>query len=394
MREKFSKRLRELRRTRGMTQEQLAAKLGVTVQAVSKWETGASYPDIELVPEIAKYFDVSVDYLLRGDTMADNRCIGETPESKNASDASDATDNDGVRDSANNTEDGTTNATNDSDSSKQKQKNSMWDNGLCEFVNQTLDKTLNNVKEGKFTFVNKSGASGASSMESEPDVDCADTDIPDDNVLRVVLFNGNKMVRMSEYDPKIRIPIELCCDRNGIKLEIWGNADIKGNIDGDVSAGAAVNCGDIIGDVNACGSINSGYIHGDVTAGGSIDCDDIYGDLRAGGSVECGDVDGDMTAGGNVNCGNVGGDVRGGGSVECGDIDGDVTAGGNVNCGDVGGDVRGGGTVKCGDVTGDVTASKDIVCDNVGGDAHANGSIECGDIGGNAIYSDEIVRKM
>ena len=53
MKENFAIKLRELRKASGMTQEQLAAEFGVSVQAVSKWETAASYPDIELMPRIA-----------------------------------------------------------------------------------------------------------------------------------------------------------------------------------------------------------------------------------------------------------------------------------------------------------------------------------------------------
>ena len=56
MKENFAIKLRELRKASGMTQEQLAAEFGVSVQAVSKWETAASYPDIELMPRIADLF--------------------------------------------------------------------------------------------------------------------------------------------------------------------------------------------------------------------------------------------------------------------------------------------------------------------------------------------------
>ena len=51
-----------------MTQEQIAEVLGVSCQAISKWETNSSYPDILLLPVIADYFGVSVDCLLGHDT--------------------------------------------------------------------------------------------------------------------------------------------------------------------------------------------------------------------------------------------------------------------------------------------------------------------------------------
>ena len=58
----FSTQLQKLRKAKGIRQEQLAQHLGVSTQAVSKWENG-SYPDGDLLPKIAKFFDVSIDYL-------------------------------------------------------------------------------------------------------------------------------------------------------------------------------------------------------------------------------------------------------------------------------------------------------------------------------------------
>ena len=53
-----------LRREKGITQETLAKYLNVTNQTVSKWESGQCYPDIQLLPEIADFFGISVDELL------------------------------------------------------------------------------------------------------------------------------------------------------------------------------------------------------------------------------------------------------------------------------------------------------------------------------------------
>lgn len=57
-------RIQELRKERKMTQEELAEKLDVTPQAVSKWETDNSYPDISLLVELANLFNCTVDELL------------------------------------------------------------------------------------------------------------------------------------------------------------------------------------------------------------------------------------------------------------------------------------------------------------------------------------------
>ncbi len=58
-----------LRKSRSITQEQLADALGISSQSVSKWETGATLPDISLLPALADYFDVSIDYLFHGESV-------------------------------------------------------------------------------------------------------------------------------------------------------------------------------------------------------------------------------------------------------------------------------------------------------------------------------------
>ena len=58
--------IRRLRREHGLTQEELAASIGVTAQAVSKWERGLSCPDLVLLDELAELLDTSIDRLLTG----------------------------------------------------------------------------------------------------------------------------------------------------------------------------------------------------------------------------------------------------------------------------------------------------------------------------------------
>ncbi len=59
----MGKEIRRLRNGRGLTQEGLAAALNVTAQTVSKWECGNSVPDVQMLPQIAVYFGVSIDQL-------------------------------------------------------------------------------------------------------------------------------------------------------------------------------------------------------------------------------------------------------------------------------------------------------------------------------------------
>ena len=64
----LSEQLRTIRKKSGMSQEQLAEKLSVSRQAVTKWETGAGVPDIENIMAISALFDISLDTLLGGKT--------------------------------------------------------------------------------------------------------------------------------------------------------------------------------------------------------------------------------------------------------------------------------------------------------------------------------------
>lgn len=64
MRIKIGEVIQTLRKEKSLTQEQLARFIGVSTPAVSKWESGNSYPDIELLPLLADFFNVSVDKLL------------------------------------------------------------------------------------------------------------------------------------------------------------------------------------------------------------------------------------------------------------------------------------------------------------------------------------------
>ena len=62
-------KLQQLRKQKGLTQEELAQKLFVSRTAISKWESGRGYPSIDSLKEISKFFSVSIDILLSSDEM-------------------------------------------------------------------------------------------------------------------------------------------------------------------------------------------------------------------------------------------------------------------------------------------------------------------------------------
>jgi transcriptional regulator with XRE-family HTH domain len=76
MTNKISENIYKLRKQHNFTQQQLSEILGVSIAAISKWETGSAYPDIELLPKIASIFDVSIDYFFDYNLDSiDNRTI-------------------------------------------------------------------------------------------------------------------------------------------------------------------------------------------------------------------------------------------------------------------------------------------------------------------------------
>jgi transcriptional regulator with XRE-family HTH domain len=66
---RIGENIRFFRTRKDMTQEELAAQLGISFQSISKWERGEGYPDITMLPDLAYFFNVSVDELLGAEKM-------------------------------------------------------------------------------------------------------------------------------------------------------------------------------------------------------------------------------------------------------------------------------------------------------------------------------------
>lgn len=247
----FGQTIAAYRKERAMTQEQLAQELGITAQAVSKWENGQSYPDIQLLPQLADLFEVSLDELFG----RDYRCP--------AADAGD---------------------------------------------------------------------------EEAPAEQVVYHDLPwddDASALHVVLFAGHKLVGNSLFQrhQKEKQQVEFCWEGPALNIQSDFSVTCSENtvIQGSVTAGDSVCCGDVAGNVSA---------------GDGVNCGNVDGNVNAGDGVNCGNVTGSVTASDSVHCSDVGGSVRASDSVTCGEVQGDVTAGDSVRCTAVHGSAFGADGVK------------------------------------------------
>lgn len=71
----FQEKLQELRKQKGLTQEKLAESLYVSRTAVSKWELGSGYPNLDFLKAIARFFGITIDELLSGNVWS-GLCFG------------------------------------------------------------------------------------------------------------------------------------------------------------------------------------------------------------------------------------------------------------------------------------------------------------------------------
>ncbi|WP_297238712.1 helix-turn-helix transcriptional regulator [uncultured Faecalicoccus sp.] len=69
----FGQMISSLRKEKGMTQLELAEKMGVTDKAVSKWERDLSFPDVNSIPKIAEIFEISIDELMQTKNSTDKK---------------------------------------------------------------------------------------------------------------------------------------------------------------------------------------------------------------------------------------------------------------------------------------------------------------------------------
>ncbi len=313
----MNQKILELRKKAGLTQEQLAQKLNISFQAVSKWENAQACPDIGLVPQIADLFGVSIDELFGRAALAlaapsdgEAQPEGEAPQVERVA----------VR-----------------------IINSLpWED----------DDALHIVVYRGHRLMGDKEVTSLTAHGEEP--------------LGVIRYTGKSL--------NVNCVLSLVCEQD-VKgnATAGGSLSVSGAVGGKVASGGSANIGGSVlqGDVSVGGTANvHGEVGGNVSAGGSvkIETGGVRGSATAGGSVNVnGSVGQGARAGGTVSIqGEVSGNVEGGGGVR---IDGDVT--GNVTSKH--------SSVTCGDVTGSVTAGQNIHCKDIDGGAKvtAMGNISC-----------------
>lgn len=73
----ISENIKKLRKQKNITQEELSNYIGVSFQAISKWERGEGYPDITLLPTIVNFFNVTIDELFGIDQIRNQQYLGD-----------------------------------------------------------------------------------------------------------------------------------------------------------------------------------------------------------------------------------------------------------------------------------------------------------------------------
>lgn len=254
MNETMGSIIARLRKEKGMTQEQLANELGISYQAVSKWENELSSPDISALPLLAELFDVSIDELFgREQKTSETAAAAESPAA-----------------------------------------GEPCDPPLYRELPWPDDDTLHVVLFAGHRLVGRESA--------------GDRIFSRRNI--TFQYEGPALNIESDFDVTVQGDVEGSVSAGGdVQCDAVG---------GSVSAGGDVSCDTVNGPVNAGDDVTADDIYGNVTAGGDVTADDVCGNVNAGGDVSCENVTGNVSAVGDVTCGEVSGSADAGGDLNGG----------------------------------------------------------------------------
>lgn len=248
--------IKKYRKEQGLSQEALAEKLGVTSQAVSKWECMQSIPDIEAMVEICRLMEISLDKLVLDkdpDVVIKEVFVEKEPEEAKGEEHYDRRG----------------------------------------FFNRMYFDALPNDSELRvLQFKGRR-------LLREHDYD---------RKIRIPLAIDNKLFPEKTVNVHIVGGADIEGDISG-SLTV-GDSVNCGNVGASVRAGDSVNCGNVGASVNAGDGVNCGNVGASVTAGDSVNCGNVGNSVSAGDSVRCGDVDTVAKCGGDIHCKSITGTIQ------------------------------------------------------------------------------------
>lgn len=224
----------QYRKSLSITQESLAQKLGVTNQAVSKWESALCCPDVMLLPKIADIFGISVDALFGRESQPRKETSGFENTFGIPSD-------------------------DEAKGQKQTAPSPTWpDDDVLRVVAYIGHRVVTNQEACEELVFRYEGP--ALNVDSRISISCGDV--------------------AGDVDAGANVN----CGNVSGSVDAGTNVNC-GNVNGDVDAGCGVNCGNIDGSVDAGTDVRCGNVGGDVDAGCTVECGSVEGDIDAGGSV-------------------------------------------------------------------------------------------------------------
>ena len=243
-------KIAQYRKSLNITQDALAQKLGVTNQAVSKWESDQCCPDVMLLPKLADIFGITIDALFGRDAQPTNKeepsgtkrnihiYVGDSGEINWSSPAP------------------------------------VWPNDetlrVVAYIGHKMIESTEDLEKLTFQYEGP-----ALNVHSHISVTCADV--------------------AGDVDAGRDV---TCGNVSG---DVDAGRDVNcGDVEGDVDADRTVCCGNVEGDVDAGSDAGCGQVGGDVSVGTDVKCGDVFGDVDAGGNVECTRIEGDIDADGSV----------------------------------------------------------------------------------------------
>lgn len=243
-------KIAQCRKSLAITQDALAHRLGVTNQAVSKWESDQCCPDVTLLPKLADIFGITIDEL-----------FGREPQPKKEAEAAEQKRN--IHIYLGNAGEVSWNA-----------PAPVWPDDetlrVVAYIGHQLVQSAEACEKLTFQYEGP-----ALNIHSHISVACGDVEGDVD---------AGRDISCSNVEGNVDAGRDVSC----------------GDVGGDVDAGKTVSCGNVAGDVDAGSFVGCGQVSGDVDAGTDVKCGDVGGDVDAGGNVECTNVEGDIDAGGSV----------------------------------------------------------------------------------------------